>query len=928
VLYAYQSEASANSLLKEKNKTLERTTTELDVSQSDLLGANTELKTQKLELETTNATLKTAEKKLETANKQLARKAEVEERLRSIAEAKTVEVESERRQVAASRLGLQADLMQTERADFLSRAVLLAGESIRQYHSLEADLAIRNGIAMLPGFRGEIQFPHRSLSSPINEIALDTSGRSIAVTVGDTVKIYDVATRTSKYAPIKFETPVKAVAVDSKSGLVRAVEVDTKRNMAVVTTRRALDGADVGPPFEVPYEEYPGHLALSPDAKYFAMSTASAAWLWCLADRSSFDLQLTDASELAFSGGGNRLAAANWNNVVVWDLNQPDGPKQEMSMAVDGIAHIALSPDGSELAVADRHKTVLLMTTKGRIYGSRNFGLFSPGSVALAPHGEYVVTNDPMGRCLALVWDRQMTRKVAVIESSRPNARQYAFAPDSGILEVFDSNNGKMTFWDVSVTDAFATLSGDARNLDLFDPVPSLTSTRDDYTSFAAISPSGKLLLRISAGPTITIRDTETGRDKTVLPRISEVPTVPGTAREYTAFFIGEGYFGLASNYEGLFVVAVNDGSVITHIDSTLTKVRVEANVKGEGSVVAALEDRVLRLIKLPSGEQLDAFDLEGADSRDHNDWYRLLDVSEGGKYIVAYHYGGVGTGIDLVVWQRGKHSAPQRIQIKENLYGNGEGAFSNDADWFALNNLEGGQHQIILLDVRQKWRETIFWTPSGNEKITDFAFSPDNRYFAVCTEGFLGGLVRVVDFATRKELCTLQHEAPISSLAFSHDGRMLATGTFDTARIWELPKGRLIGHISTDIKPRVGFSTDDRFVFTASSSAKVSWIRPEDLIHEACRRLRRNLSVDEWTAYFGNSIYCRTCANLPPGEGAPDNAPACLESSVPQAPRKAFRNDSRKSHRGGRPPAGVENRIPSRAVTPKRVAKPRSTAK
>jgi len=40
--------------------------------------------------------------------------------------------------------------------------------------------------------------------------------------------------------------------------------------------------------------------------------------------------------------------------------------------------------------------------------------------------------------------------------------------------------------------------------------------------------------------------------------------------------------------------------------------------------------------------------------------------------------------------------------------------------------------------------------------------------------------------------------------------------------------------------------------------------LRPDDLIADACSRLKQNLTAQQWKQYLGDEPYRKTCPNLP----------------------------------------------------------------
>ena len=69
-----------------------------------------------------------------------------------------------------------------------------------------------------------------------------------------------------------------------------------------------------------------------------------------------------------------------------------------------------------------------------------------------------------------------------------------------------------------------------------------------------------------------------------------------------------------------------------------------------------------------------------------------------------------------------------------------------------------------------------------------------------------------------------------------------------------------------------VAFSADGNSIASAGDEGTVHisllWSTAADYL---CKRVWRNLSMEEWRLYIGEGIpYERTCPNLPPGAGVP----------------------------------------------------------
>jgi WD40 repeat protein len=143
-------------------------------------------------------------------------------------------------------------------------------------------------------------------------------------------------------------------------------------------------------------------------------------------------------------------------------------------------------------------------------------------------------------------------------------------------------------------------------------------------------------------------------------------------------------------------------------------------------------------------------------------------------------------------------------------------------------------------------------------------AISPrEDRIVAVC-----GAVVRLWEIPAGRPLARMIHGNNVTSVTFNRDGTLVATASADAAaRVWDAATGQQISVVPHPSEvTAVAFSHDGRYLGTTSRDqvARVWFTSHEDLIEEACKRLPRNLTLDEWRHFIGEEPYRRTCPSLP----------------------------------------------------------------
>jgi WD40 repeat protein len=339
-----------------------------------------------------------------------------------------------------------------------------------------------------------------------------------------------------------------------------------------------------------------------------------------------------------------------------------------------------------------------------------------------------------------------------------------------------------------------------------------------------------------------------------------ELARVPNVGAVTTLIFSADGSLAAAGTDKGettVFEAATGHETARTGHESAVLALALNSD---QTRIASGHADGMLRVCEARGGREIFEANAGGLP-------VRAIEFSKDGRLVIAggddrvVHVWDAGTGRDLSRYNLGASVRAAALKPFGDLA------------------LVGGADGTVALFRTDNGREEA--RIPGNGQLVTLAFSHDGKLFATGSsvkmgDGSNGGLTRLFDTDSNRELAHLSHRDAVRGVVFSPDDRSVATTDENhLIQVFRAVDGKKTASIDGDFVKTVRFSNDGASLRVISAEAIGSLesnvisfqrhpLETQDLVVEGCSRLAHNFSPDEWLSYFHNQRYRKTCPALP----------------------------------------------------------------
>jgi WD40 repeat protein len=661
-------------------------------------------------------------------------------------------------------------------------------------------------------------------------------------------------------------------------------------------------------------------VAFSPDGKRAASGSADGTLIvWETATRwpvdASPEAHTGPVNSLAFSPDGKWLISGGGEgNVMLWDTLNQQAVATLNTSEISSIYALAISPDGKLLAVAGREGIIALWDVSvHQLIGPLLRGHTRPvNKLAFSPDGQTLASTS--GDSTIILWDVATQQPLGAPLTGHLNAAQgIAFSPDGKLL-ASGGGDGSLILWDLTerenpqpIGQPLYAHAGAVLSLTFGADSQTLVSSSDDGTlllwnlsglltgarpTFQRLTGYNRSVNSVAFNPESETLASGHSDGVVVLWNLNRQQSLsqPLSGHSQTVRSLA---FSPASLSEGETLLASGgeDGHIILW-DAKTAKNGDTAPLAVSGSPLAA-GGAVLSLAfnsegtVLASGDSSGTINLWDVATREpigepltgHTQGVLSLAFSLDGKLLASGGCGQVNAEGrcdqgEVRLWNVTTPKTAQPLTNGVVRLQNGSVnsvAFSPDGKWLVS---AGSDDTLAIWEMN-----TLSNTVAAPDIVNDIkaggffslAFSPDGEKLLIGTGN--GSLI-LWDVLSRRTIGTplIGHTRIVTSVAFSADGKTLASGSADGAvRLWDAEALQSLGQPLTGygLPYSLAFSPDNNWLASGGRDGNlILWdVSLETWQTRACQIAARNFTLAEWSQYFSEQAYRKTCAAWPSGK-------------------------------------------------------------